>query len=532
MGRWSPDGQVMALAGWDYQDKKDGKPIIMLWGLAAERPLYRLDQGADYLSFSPDGRTLLGVGRDGLARARDRATARAARRSASARRAISRSATSPSPPIAGTSPRRGQRHGADLPARARAGSGRAPRASAAGDRGQARAPTDLWKQLIGRPAPEFRGIKAWAGGAPVRLADLRGKFVLLHFWNLQSEAQMVQLMAMHEKFADQGLVVIVVQRDWGVASVEDWQARALRGEEWGNRPLPFRLALDGGGPTPIEGTDAKGPGATYAAFGVQESRQGWRLQAVNLLVGPDGKVVLGVDSPWTLGASWRRGWASRRRSPRGGSVRSEVRPGGRPGPQTHRTAVSSRASRLLALHLARLAARRPAERGLPLGRATRHWGSTGSNRLRDVLDSSSSSGPGSSTGPPSCWTRPYRATGSSARGPRESDLLKALEPILADERKRPIHFTRREVEREVIVAGGRYQFHPLGDRPDERAVHLGTESLPSEDGGGGGSGSLREMLDWLGDRAGRLVIDETESSNVAVQWRDHLAVECPHSAKS
>jgi hypothetical protein len=31
------------------------------------------------------------------------------------------------------------------------------------------------------------------------------------------------------------------------------------------------------------------------------------------------------------------------------------------------------------------------------------------------------------------------------------------------------------------------------------------------------------MLDWLGNRVSRLVIDETESSHEQVQWRDHLA---------
>ncbi len=46
--------------------------------------------------------------------------------------------------------------------------------------------------------------------------------------------------------------------------------------------------------------------------------------------------------------------------------------------------------------------------------------------------------------------------------------------ILADELKKPIHFTPREVEREVIVAKGRYQHHALGELPGERAVHLTT----------------------------------------------------------
>jgi hypothetical protein len=87
---------------------------------------------------------------------------------------------------------------------------------------------------------------------------------------------------------------------------------------------------------------------------------------------------------------------------------------------------------------------------------------------------------------------------------------------------KPIHFTLREIERDVIVATGRYEFRPLGGLSNERAVHLGTGSFPSEQGGGG-SGSLRQMLDWLGDRVGRLVIDETEPSNAMIHWRDHLA---------
>ena len=53
------------------RDRAGGKPIIVLWGLAENRPLYRLDQWAEHLAFSPDGRTLLGVGRDGNAQVWD-----------------------------------------------------------------------------------------------------------------------------------------------------------------------------------------------------------------------------------------------------------------------------------------------------------------------------------------------------------------------------------------------------------------------------------------------------------------------------
>ena len=109
------------------------------------------------------------------------------------------------------------------------------------------------------------------------------------------------------------------------------------------------------------------------------------------------------------------------------------------------------------------------------------------------------------------------------QGASKTDHLKALETILADELKKPIHFTPREVEREVIVAKGRYQFHPLGGLPTSAPSTSARSRSPSDDGGGGGSGSLSEMLDWLGNRVSRLVIDETESPNERVQWRDHLA---------
>ena len=109
-------------------------------------------------------------------------------------------------------------------------------------------------------------------------------------------------------------------------------------------------------------------------------------------------------------------------------------------------------------------------------------------------------------------------------GASKADLLKGLETILRDELKQPVTFTEREVERDVLVAKGRYQFHPLGDLPGETAVHLGTAALPSSEGGGG-SGTLRQMLDWLGDRTNVMVVDEAEGFPAVsrIVWRDHLA---------
>lgn len=519
----SPDGRVLAMAGWDYRDENKGKPVIFLWGPAEDRPLYRLDQWADHLAFAPDGRTLLGVGRDGLALAWDprngtlRETIRVCEPGTFAIRDI---AASPD--------------GRHFAAALGNGTARVFRLKPAPDTVEPRptlppvaarpeTPTDLWKQLIGRPAPEFRGIKAWAGGPPVTLADLRGKFVLLHFWNAQSEFQVREMMALHDKLSDQGLIIIIVQQDWGVSSVEDWQAHALRVEDGDGRTLNFRVALDGGGPTTIEGTDVKGPGASHAAFGIQGSRDGMRLRGVYLLIGPDGRVLQGWEAPAFLQRElearmgvkakvpeWRRRF-DQKYALADGQVLRHVGPpypperseylfyssiGGRPDPD--RSEVFRWDGHLSA------------------------FGRMGSHRLRDVLGFVVKLGSGEFEGPAALLDRPIPGDWIFRQGTSREDLLKAMEAILAVELKMPVRFAPREVEREVIVARGRYRFHPLGDRPGERFVHLGTEALPPQNGGGG-SGTLRRMLDWLGDRVGRVVVDETGSSNESVQWRDHLA---------
>ena len=154
----------------------------------------------------------------------------------------------------------GQRHRADLPAQARAGAVE-PREPLPVVAARPEPPIDLWKQLIGKPAPEFREIKAWAGGPPVRLADLRGKFVLLHFWGMPSEFQMAELMALHEKFAEQGLVIIVLQPDWGVSRSRIGRPTPFAARNGAIAPCPSGSRCDGGGPTPIEGIRHPGPRA-------------------------------------------------------------------------------------------------------------------------------------------------------------------------------------------------------------------------------------------------------------------------------
>jgi len=154
-------------------------------------------------------------------------------------------------------------------------------------------------RLSGHPAPELRDIKGWEHGSPVKLADLRGKVVLLDFWGYwcgPCVASMPALMKLHDKFKDKGLVIIAVHDD-SADSIEDMDrkletVRNAPWAGWGGRDLPFLIALDGGGPTRIKYSSATARGATTAAYGIHSF-------PTTLAIGRDGRVVgeVSVQSP-------------------------------------------------------------------------------------------------------------------------------------------------------------------------------------------------------------------------------------------
>ena len=134
--------------------------------------------------------------------------------------------------------------------------------------------------LLGRPAPDLRGITDWKNGEPVRLADLRGKVVVLDFWGHWCGPclrAMPALMALHDEFADRGLVVIAVH-DKSVKTIAELDERllAVRQRRWFGRDLPFLVALDG-------------EGATTAAFGITTF-------PTSLLIDRDGNVARQLDN--------------------------------------------------------------------------------------------------------------------------------------------------------------------------------------------------------------------------------------------
>jgi thiol-disulfide isomerase/thioredoxin len=78
---------------------------------------------------------------------------------------------------------------------------------------ETRPPTGFQVAEATGAAPEFAGITNWLNSAPLRLADLRGKVVLVDFWTygcincIRTLPYVTQLQA---KYKDRGLVIVGV----------------------------------------------------------------------------------------------------------------------------------------------------------------------------------------------------------------------------------------------------------------------------------------------------------------------------------
>jgi thiol-disulfide isomerase/thioredoxin len=133
-------------------------------------------------------------------------------------------------------------------------------------------PADRLAYLIGKQAPELQQIKGWLNSKPIKLADLRGKVVLLDFWGTwcgPCVASIPELIDLNEKYHDKGLVIIGIHDD-SMKSITDLEKEIgkLSKVRWDNKKIPFAVALDGGGSTKIEGTKMTTRGATTAAYGI------------------------------------------------------------------------------------------------------------------------------------------------------------------------------------------------------------------------------------------------------------------------
>ncbi len=137
--------------------------------------------------------------------------------------------------------------------------------------------------LRGKPAPELSGVVGFHG-APFKLSDFKGKYVIVDFWGYWCGPCVVAMPALfevHDKFPGEVVVVTVHQdADGEVKSAADLDAKlvSITKDEWKGRKLQLRTAL-------ISGRDDAGKaGGAAKDYGVT----GW---PTTILIGPDGKVV-------------------------------------------------------------------------------------------------------------------------------------------------------------------------------------------------------------------------------------------------
>ncbi|MBN2180506.1 MAG: redoxin domain-containing protein [Sedimentisphaerales bacterium] len=139
--------------------------------------------------------------------------------------------------------------------------------------------------LTGKPAPEIGPIKTWKNGSPIKLAELRGKIVILHFGGEypSTSRDLPELIKLHESFKDEGLVIISL---YNCESMEQLEQRFVEASEkyGGQNNVPYRIAVDGGEPGFFEGTDKIRLGSTYNTYDIT-------TYPTTILIDPQGTIV-------------------------------------------------------------------------------------------------------------------------------------------------------------------------------------------------------------------------------------------------
>jgi RNA polymerase sigma factor (sigma-70 family) len=119
-------------------------------------------------------------------------------------------------------------------------------------------------RLMGKPAPELQAAQ-WVSGDAARIADLKGKVVLLHLGASAQDYAIYnsQVMDAHRKYADRGLAVIVLIGH----APNDRNSTQVAIDSIKLQNLPFRVAIDGPGRISQEGFWI--PGSTAVAYAIQ-----------------------------------------------------------------------------------------------------------------------------------------------------------------------------------------------------------------------------------------------------------------------
>jgi len=381
--------------------------------------------------------------------------------------------------------------------------------------------------LIGQAAPELGPIKAWKNGDPVTLADLKGQAVYLYFDgdSPNTSRDLPRLVELHEALADKGLTIIAL---YNCASLEEldrnWDTVYQR--FGGVTEVPFRMAIDSESTFSYykRADDKDKPTATYERYDITGI-------PTSVLIDPAGRIageinlyyaketisaMLNVQPEGPESEGWRAAFDAVYRLEEGEVLRRIAPPFIPARMDFYKTEDA---------HQAEMIPRGPDHMTFHWDGELRRWGGgfgsvqTLSGVLNGVvrLESYEYDGPAELLGLelPGDWI---------IRDERPQEVkLGALEALIEEELGRKVRFAKRPVTREVIVATGRFKFHPPVGTYENTSVHMYADEVDPDEGSGGGTAdSLAEFLQALGDRVNMPVIDRTKPEQAtSVPYRHH-----------
>jgi hypothetical protein len=385
-------------------------------------------------------------------------------------------------------------------------------------------PTKL-TTLIGRPAPELGPIKAWKNGSPVTLADLKGQIVYLYFDgdSPNTSRDLPRLVELHQALADRGLTIIAI---YNCASLEEldrnWDKVYQR--FGGVTEVPFHMAVDGGESTFYEKSGRERPGATYGTYDITGIPTSVLIDAEGKVAGQPNlhyakeiiSAMLGVSPVEPEPEAWRVVFESVYRL-EDDQILKRIAPPFIPErmdfyqtEEAHQAAAIPRGPDRMIFHW---------------NGNLRRWGmgfgkvSALGNVLNNVLQLKSFE----YNGPTELLNLTLPGDWIIRNEMPQDVKLAALENLIEAELGRHIRFERRSIDREVIIASGRFKFHPPVGTYESTSVHMYADEVdPDERSGGGTDDSLAEFLETLGNRVNIPVIDRTEPiEEISIPYRHH-----------
>lgn len=390
------------------------------------------------------------------------------------------------------------------------------------------------EKLAGKAAPELQKIKGWKNSEPITLAELRGKYVLLDFWGYWCGPclrDIPHLMAIYDAFSDRGLMVIGIHDD-SLESIDELDEKLATAREkiWMGRDLNFPVALDGGGRTKVAGTDETVPGVTTAAYGITSF-------PTTVLISRDGEVIGEFHAPSLddkiskleklLGVEakkpeWRAQFDKVYRLDEGESLRYIAEPyiperddfffyqfsrWGRFWVPTRKMPRIPESAELIWDEK-----EKQVEGGMRAGRKD----------LRDLLWELGFY-EREFEGDPVLLGQLIPGDWIKREGAGREELLRAFEKILNEELNLRVRFVPDEVERDMFICSGTFDFHPLGGEYGNNQIHLFTEKPDPADNiqGGGGSGDLDSFLNYVGRLGKQRIINADKAVVEDLIWRQH-----------